>query len=387
MVHLTLVFGFVIALLWLIFVTSKREQVSLRSAAQSRTQSLQKLWQPQKKNLGIKVWEVTAVDGAQPALLGEDNALYAATTRVDDSVLGFVSAMNSGIVRYNLKTGAVEWTKTHDKSLLHISTVPNEPSYLLAASESGRIYLLESKSGRMLWATRTNHSFVVNPTYSNGTVLAASHGGYIIAVDAETGKTRWQLKAGSYLGFPVATDGLKQVFVSCDGTIYCLNLTDGSMIWNFKTKGSLDGRSIYSNGVLYSAVSDKGLYAVKTSDGALLWSLKADFVNSTQIQGSRVYFTANIARVTYLICARVSDGTILWKHSFGRRNSASALIVVGTRLYVIWSDLLYAVSTKGKVIWKRTLKGKGSGILITKYGLIVATSYQNSSRAYLEAFR
>jgi outer membrane protein assembly factor BamB len=76
---------------------------------------------------------------------------------------------------------------------------------------------------------------VTSPTLAGGKVLAASIDDHRIrCLDAQTGRTAWEFTAGGRVdSAPTLYEG-KVYFGSRDGTVTCLRLSDGQLVWRFR---------------------------------------------------------------------------------------------------------------------------------------------------------
>ncbi|MDP6503531.1 MAG: PQQ-binding-like beta-propeller repeat protein, partial [Planctomycetota bacterium] len=80
--------------------------------------------------------------------------------------------------------------------------------------------------------------------------VASSHNDSLTAMDTETGKVLWRLYAGGPIRFaPVAGDG-KVWFGSDDGLVYCVNASEGKVLWSLRAAPSK--RMLLGNGRLIS---------------------------------------------------------------------------------------------------------------------------------------
>ncbi len=73
------------------------------------------------------------------------------------------------------------------------------------------------------------------PVVADGLLLTASVDSHrVVALDARTGEQRWEFVAGGRVDSPPTVyDGLA-LFGSADGSVYCLRLQDGQLVWRFR---------------------------------------------------------------------------------------------------------------------------------------------------------
>ena len=90
--------------------------------------------------------------------------------------------------------------------------------------------------------TRLKHSFTADiggrltpPVISQGTVVVSSIDDHrIVAIGAETGKTKWTYIAGGRVDSAPTLYRNMALFGCADGSVYCLRLSDGKLIWRFQ---------------------------------------------------------------------------------------------------------------------------------------------------------
>jgi len=159
-------------------------------------------------------------------------------------------------------------------------------------------------------------------------VIGSSRNDRVTALDTETGAERWRFYAdGPIRTAPTLWDG-KAYFSSDDGSLYCLDVDDGRLIW--KRRASPSTRKVIGNGRLISA-----------------WPARGGPV----IDRGRVYFAAGVwpfeGIFVYALDAKTGDvlwmndrcGSLYLQHphaamSFGGPSPQGYLLVDGDHLVV-----------------------------------------------------
>jgi outer membrane protein assembly factor BamB len=76
---------------------------------------------------------------------------------------------------------------------------------------------------------------ITPPVAANGTVLVAEKNTHSVhALDADTGRRLWRFTAGARIDSPPTIYDHLVLFGSADGWVYCLDLSDGSRVWQFR---------------------------------------------------------------------------------------------------------------------------------------------------------
>ena len=130
-------------------------------------------------------------------------------------------------------------------------------------SDNYNFYCLYSNNGTKLWKYKTYGSIVDSPAvYENkvvfGTGFTYKH---LICLDSINGNLLWSFSTGHGITSSPSIAENKVYFGSMDGKIYCVDLTDGSEIWQYETDDSIDYSSpAISDGKLVIGSRDKKLY-------------------------------------------------------------------------------------------------------------------------------
>jgi outer membrane protein assembly factor BamB len=92
-------------------------------------------------------------------------------------------------------------------------------------------------------------------------------------------------------------------------------------------------------------------YALNVSTGTQVWNYSADEWLTINFDNQRVYFGGNNG---HLIAANQDDGSIFW-----RLNLTGAILanpaVENSTVYVGVTDVIYAISTFGEILWQKTI--------------------------------
>ena len=114
-------------------------------------------------------------------------------------------------------------------------------------------------------------------------LLFGDSSGFCYAVNKNTGRPIWSYNSAgaSIIGTPAVFNDKesKVLFVAADGTMTCLSLYDGSLIWNYdpqenKNEAVNDG-SAAGAGLFFVVKDDAKLYALDSETGRRVWTYKA----------------------------------------------------------------------------------------------------------------
>jgi len=137
------------------------------------------------------------------------------------------------------------------------------PAYRHDAQRSG---CTDSQVGAILKLKWQRHlgEGLTSLTVAEGKVFVACRDRHeVIAVEGDTGTTAWTFTAGGRVDSPPTIHRGLALFGSRDGRAYCLNASDGSLLWRFQ--GSAVPRRIVASGQLESASPVHGSVLVQNN--------------------------------------------------------------------------------------------------------------------------
>lgn len=147
---------------------------------------------------------------------------------------------------------------------------------LIFVTTSGGLLALDAATGEIAWRFDTELPLGNAPTVSNGIIYAPGFDRKVHVLEARTGRYLWAFdQAGA--GFdtnPLVINGLV-VAGNRDGYLYAFGAhgttNQGTLIWRFRTNGSIHLSPAYKDGVVYFASNDNYAYAVNINTGAQVW--------------------------------------------------------------------------------------------------------------------
>ncbi len=135
--------------------------------------------------------------------------------------------------------------------------------------------------GDVVWSFQTKGVITTGIAVSGNLVLAGDELGNFYAVNKNTGRSAWSYNGShSFVGTPAVADG-KVVVAEADGTVSCLKLNDGSVVWSREVDVEgmgltlVDGAAI-GDGKVYVARGDAMLNALSFADGHSVWDYKSE---------------------------------------------------------------------------------------------------------------
>jgi len=157
-----------------------------------------------------------------------------------------------------------------------------------------------------------------------------------------------------------------------DGTVYCLNAADGTIIWSYHTNGFIRSSPAVADNKVYIGSADYHLYCLDAATGTLLWSYKTGYpiYSSPTVFEDKVYIGSNDGK---LYCINATTGLEQWSVSTGCFIHTTPVVV---------DDSVYVASGNTYVYCYQ----KDTGVLLWQYltgGAILASPTVSDGYVYV----
>jgi len=163
---------------------------------------------------------------------------------------------------------------------------------------------------------------------------------------------------GSVSSSPTVANGVVYVG-SDDNNVYALNATTGASVWNYTTGSSVESSPAVVNGVVYVGSDDYNVYALYANNGTKLWNYTTGgAVTSSPAVANGVVFVGSNDHDVYALYA--NNGTKFWNYTTGGRVVSSPAVgnnvIEGSVVYVGSEDTnVYGLNaTTGAEVWNFT---------------------------------
>lgn len=177
---------------------------------------------------------------------------------------------------------------------------------IIIGSDDGNLYLLNKKSGTVIWKYTTKGLVRSTPSVYKDAIIFGDTEGHLLAVDSKTGTLRWDFKINGQplnldtLGFdrkailaaPVIVNN-KIIVGARDGFLYCINADDGKKIWEVDHVISwIISTVAVKDSVVVTGTSDgRFIQAVNVNTGKEIWKFHTPMAtwSSPIIDHDKVY--------------------------------------------------------------------------------------------------
>ena len=190
----------------------------------------------------------------------------------------------------------------------------------------------------------------------NGRIYVTGTDQGFYCLDASDGSLVWNIDEGAIEDevSPVfATD--RVVFRNLSGLQFCLNAADGSTIWSGSDP---DGNSpVISDGTLYFATRSGTIRARSASDGASLWTYDGGIglFSDPTIVGDVLYCGKGTSDPGVAAIDKLT-GTLLWEYGTPVDMNTSPCVVDGKIFFGSDDQEFYALdASDGNLLWQRTV--------------------------------
>jgi M6 family metalloprotease-like protein len=242
-------------------------------------------------------------------------------------------------------------------------------------SYDGKVYALDTSTGRNLWNSTLGGILSSSPAVVNNVVFIGCSDGKVYALDALTGTVLWtSITGGDVQSSPAIADGVVYVG-SCDGKVYALNATTGSKIWNYTTGGIIRSSPAVVDGIVYCGSDDRNVYALNATTGSKIWNYPTggEILSSPAIADGVVYIGSVDSKV-YALNAKA--GAKIWNYTTGGNVKSSPAIADGVVYIGSVDSKVYALNAKtGSKIWNYTTSGNVESSPAIADGVVYVGSY------------
>ncbi len=304
-------------------------------------------------------------------------------------------ASNTGQSKYSgPNTNTTKWTYQNIK--VYGTPVIGKNGMIYVGSANGILYAFDS-TGKLKWTLTTRSSIMGSPTIGNdGTIYFSNWMNSTTYAVNPNGTILWKCHTGNYNSGSspvIGKNGIIYVATTTDtsGTLYAISKS-GVVEWKY-IMGKIYGTSpvIGSSGTIYMVDYDGVAYAI-TPNGKLKWSFKLqNNPNNPKYNVNMVYdslslgpdgtiyvtnsktstIAGNVPRSFFYLFAISDNGTngsLKWVYTTNITNITASIqeplygvpaISSDGRIYVVSASKLYAINTKGKLIWSIPYDVKG----------------------------
>jgi outer membrane protein assembly factor BamB len=252
-----------------------------------------------------------------------------------DSGKVYIGNRDCNLYCLNESTGVLRWKYLTGKEINSSPLVSDGKVFF--GSMDGKLYCLNADAGSLIWNFTTSGDGYGNvgvhssPSILDDVVFVGSlYGAKLYAVNASTGVKIWDFSVnGVIFSSPSVYDG--KVFFNADyAGVYCLNATDGALIWNTPDAISFVYSSLaVADGRVFIGDSENKFYCFDASTGVSLWNFTniAAVWSSAAVADGKVFFGTENG---WFYCLDENTGNQIWSYRALDRVASSPAVSDGT---------------------------------------------------------
>jgi outer membrane protein assembly factor BamB len=242
---------------------------------------------------------------------------------------------------------------------------------VVVGTNSGRVYGLDARSGRIRWARHTHANIAATPALAGSYVLVASMNGKVTAYRRGDGAPLWTFSTG---GSPVETSPLvvgEEVYVGDHGgRLYRLAIRTGALHWTYRAPGAIKGSPAQAGDLVVVGDYAGGVQGVRRTTGAAAWRSAAGrrFYGGPAVSDG-VAVIGDVGGAVLGLDA--SSGRVLWRRSTGSFVYSPTAIAGGTAFIGSYSGRFDALDLRtGAARWSFDAGGRISGSATVVDGVV-----------------
>jgi len=187
------------------------------------------------------------------------------------------SSLNSSWVAVNKRTGKIAWELERESAARNSFSTPilvhnnNNEALLIFASEAHGFTAVDPETGDVLWERKSllKHRVVASPMYANGMIIACRKGeSVVLKVDehinpvSDTAHYSLPPNQSPYVPTPIVVGELLYLFMD-NGSVACLVLATGKLLWKERPAGPIYGSPICVDGNLYCMTKEGKVIVIR----------------------------------------------------------------------------------------------------------------------------
>jgi len=255
---------------------------------------------------------------------------------VDDKIYVTVDATEPKIYCLNANNGEIIWMNITDEFGRSIAVY--DGMVFLGVGEI--IYCWDALTGEEIWKKPTNGGVYVSPVVSNDYVYFGSWYGEVYCLNASDGTLIWNNNVGYGVHFTMSSPSVadeKMLIGSTEnnnGKVYCFNALNGEVLWTFSPESDVKSSPVFAYGYIYFGADNGKIYCLDADTGQKIWEFEttAGFYvrSSPSIANGYVYIGS---ADNYMYCLDAFNGTKKWMFDTGTFVYCSP-VVADEKIYI-----------------------------------------------------
>jgi serine/threonine protein kinase/outer membrane protein assembly factor BamB len=255
----------------------------------------------------------------------------------------FVDMLDGSLVALSADTGELRWQQHNIGDRQVMFGAPCAGSALVFVGTNDEEVLgLSPASGGLIWRRAVQGVVQQAPVLYRDRLVVATEKGYLYLLQAGNGQVIWGRPLGLGLGAPVPSN--EQIFVSTGRLLSALDMSSGTVNWEFEAASTLTTRPAVFGDLLLVGTERGVLYALRQSDGQEQWRAQlSGALNAAPAVSDAIFVVDRSGGVTALS----PDGRqALWHVDVGAAINATPLLADGKLFIGASNGLFFALDAE-----------------------------------------
>jgi outer membrane protein assembly factor BamB len=258
-------------------------------------------------------------------------------------------------IMFSMYTGNLRTVKANGQSSDSNGNSSSWPMFQGGLDHTGYTTSTAPSNNNSLWSTYITGGVYDSAAVSNGMVYFGSQFNEFYCLNATNGVVIWGYEASGGIDqcSPAVAGGM--VYFGANnspvGNLTCLNAATGAFVWNC-TIGQMQSCPAVSNGLVYVGDQNDYVYCINATSGAVEWSYKTrgDIIwSSPAVSGGFVYIGSNDFNI---YCFNATSGSLAWKYNVGNTVSSAPAISDGMVYFGSLNGNVYCLNAStGVPLW------------------------------------
>ena len=270
---------------------------------------------------------------------------------------------------------------------------------IIFSDDTGTIFYT-SERGRIIWkqniykkAYKKINKNIFFSIYKN-IIYVADNIGFVYSIDSKDGKILWIRNYEVPIKSSIKVFGNKIFLINQDNKIFCLNTTDGSLIWNilaissFIKSQNLLSVALTKEGDLFVITSSADIYKINTNTGNIIWSRNTaeslyadatDFFVSSEIvvDDDNIFLSSGLNTYSF----DIKNGETIWKQNV---SSIATPVVSKKNIFIVTDNGYFVILSKDtgeiissnnvfKILKRKKQKTKATGFIMGSDKVYIVT--------------
>ncbi len=285
------------------------------------------------------------------------NGAFDATAAIVDGVV-YIGDLDGNFFALNLADGKVIWTKKHPAGFSAAAAVDND--VIFVGDIDGRFYAFDAKDGSTKWSYEAAGK-IYSANFNGPHVLFGAEDGTMHCLNRTDGKEVWKFQIEDQIRCSPTIIGSRAFLVGCDGKLHIIDVDKGKEAAAVPLNSPAGSTAAAGGDRIFFGTSSGEFLAVDWKKAEKLWSFwdraRQQPISASAALTDDAVYVAGEDRT--LRAFKLDSNTELWKLQM-RAKLESSPVVVGNRLFLGGHDgKLHAIDrTTGKEIWSYETGGK-----------------------------